>query len=87
MPDPRYPQDPRYPRDPRDVRDPLNPRNPRHPLGGGLSELNPTRDHVQGEPEGTTPDANQHTRTGSGRTAPPPQNERDPYFYDPTFRP
>ena len=62
-------------------------QNPRHPLGGVSSELNPTRDHVQGEPEGTTPDANQHTRTGGRRTAPPSQNERDPYFYDPTLRP
>jgi len=62
-------------------------RNPRDPQGGVSSELNPTRDHVQGEPEGTTPDANQHTPTHGGRTAPPPQNERDPYFYDPTFRP
>jgi len=78
-------RDPRYAnRDPREV-------NPRHPLGGVSSELNPTRDHVQGEPEGTTPDANQHTPP-AGRRAPQPQpqpqpNEPDPYFYDPTFRP
>jgi hypothetical protein len=64
-----------------------DPRNPRDPQGGVSSELNPTRDHVQGEPEGTTPDANQHTPTKTGKTEPPPRNEPDPYFYDPTFRP
>ena len=66
---------------------PTNPLNPRDPKGGVSSELNPTRDHVQGEPEGTTPDANQHTPTGGKTTTPPssrPPRERDPYYYDPT---
>ena len=84
MPDPRYPS--RYPENPN------NPRNvnPRDPLGSGGSELNPTRDHVQGEPEGTTPDANEHeppTPSSPSRPSGPPANERDPYFYDPTLRP
>ena len=72
-PDPRYPK-----RDPREV-------NPRDPQGGVGSQLNPTRDHVQGEPEGTTPDANQHTPpTPDSEPAAPPPKERDPYYYDPT---
>jgi hypothetical protein len=67
---------------------PADPRNPRHPLGGVSSQLNPTRDHVQGEPEGTTPNANEHippTPTNP-TTAPPSQApiERDPYYFDPT---
>jgi hypothetical protein len=63
---------------------PANPLNPRDPKGGVSSELNPTRDHVQGEPEGTTPDANQHTPpTPDSEPAAPPPKERDPYYYDP----
>jgi hypothetical protein len=79
MPEPRdFDQDPLSPRDLEE------PRNPRDPLGSGGSELNPTRDHVQGEPEGTTPDANEHeppTPTTPPATEPPA--ERDPYYYDP----
>jgi len=67
-PDPRYPR-----RDPREV-------NPRDPQGGVGSQLNPTRDHVQGEPEGTTPDANQ---LHGEATAPSPR-KRDPDYFDPT---
>jgi hypothetical protein len=75
MPEPRdFDQDPLIPRDLRE------PRNPRDPQGGVGSQLNPTRDHVQGEPEGTTPDANQQS---SEATAAPPK-ERDPYYFDPT---
>jgi hypothetical protein len=84
---PRYPDpNPLDPNDPR-RRDPLNPRDPR---GGGGSELNPTRDHVQGEPEGTTPDANEHEPpTPSSPPSEPPfpasrTEKPDPYYYDPT---
>jgi hypothetical protein len=65
---------------------PTNPLNPRDPQGGVSSQLNPTRDHVQGEPEGTTPNANEHTPTtpSDEAIAPPPAKERDPYYYDPT---
>ena len=62
-------------------------QNPRHPLGGVSSELNPTRDHVQGEPEGTTPDANEHvppTPTTPPSEPPFPASRTDPYYYDPT---
>lgn len=31
---------------------PHDEKNPRDPEGGGGSQLNPLRDHVQGEPEG-----------------------------------
>jgi hypothetical protein len=75
MPNPPNPQDPKRPsqRDPRDV-------NPRDPQGGVTSELNPTRDHVQGEPEGTTPDANEHA---SSNKATPPPKKPDPYDLKP----
>lgn len=59
--------------------------NPRDPLGGAGSQLNPTRDHVAGEPEGTTPDANEHApETPQTPPASEPQKVKDPYFYDPT---
>jgi hypothetical protein len=76
MPNPPNPQDPKRPspRDPRDV-------NPRDPQGGVGSELNPTRDHVQGEPEGTTPDANEHAPTSDKAT--PPPKKPDPYDLKP----
>jgi hypothetical protein len=61
---------------------PADPRNPRHPLGGVNSQLNPTRDHVQGEPEGTTPDANEHAPTSDKATTPPPKKP-DPYDLKP----
>jgi hypothetical protein len=84
-PTPRYPEDPRGPRDPRDV-------NPRDPRGGVGSTLNPTRDHVQGEPEGEfgpipepDPPAVEQARDLPPSSQPPgPSEKSDPYYYDPT---
>lgn len=81
MPEPRD-----FDRDPLSPRDLREPRNPRDPRGGGGSELNPTRDHVQGEPEGTTPDANEHepptptTPLEEPPYAPDPREQPDPYY-------
>lgn len=44
-------------------------KNPRDPKGGGGSQLNPLRDHVQGEPEGGAP---------GGETQPMPPNPPQP---------
>lgn len=58
-----------------------NPLNPRDPKGSSGSQLNPTRDHVQGEPEGTTPEANEHAPE-TPPSAPP--RKPNPDYFDPT---
>jgi hypothetical protein len=105
MPNPSDPQDPRYPRaNPQNPQNPQNPRgpnprdprdvNPRDPRGGVGSTLNPTRDHVQGEPEGEfgpipepDPPAVEQARDlppSSEPQRPDPSEKSDPYYYDPT---
>jgi hypothetical protein len=86
--DPR-PQPPQTPQPPKNPPDPRYPQqappevlSPRDPQGGVGSQLNPTRDHVQGEPEGTTPEANEHAsqapRTAEPAPKPAPKHEDEP---------
>ena len=57
-------------------------KNPRDPKGGGGSQLNPLRDHVQGEPEGGAPGgadaAAKPTPPAPPPAAPPPAAHNDP---------